>query len=383
MDCLYIIVYFLRRIFIGFWRLVGFCFPHKKMIILFDSYLGKQYSCNPKYIYEYMLEHFPKQGIRYVWAFREPGLFTKYLANNTAICRFYSLRHLWYACIADVQITNFNLVPSEGRKQIRVQTWHGGGCYKKVGKDISYNSKWYNWYVQQKYQSFTCFPDHVIREQFAYPGEILNFGLPRNDILIHADKYSEKADDIRDTLCIEKNEFVILYAPTYRDIQTDLVEEIDFNLIMRSVNERFGRKATILFRGHHFSSTVDLARSVKDVSSYPDMQELLLISDMLISDYSSSIWDYSFLGRPCFLYTPDLDEYTRYRGFDVDIQEWGFPVCRDNASLRDNILTYNEPVFRDAMSYHHKTLVSYDGGDATKKLCMYLAELLHVSIADS
>ena len=388
MGFLYVIKNLFRRLLIGFWRFVGLFAQHDDIVIVFDSYLGKQYSCNPRYIYEYMLKTFPRQGIRYIWAFREPDGFSELLKdNNTTVCRFYSLKHMWFACMADIQITNFNMVPSERIDQIRVETWHGGGCYKKVGTQIESSTKWYNWYIRQKYKSFTCFlsssqyfSEHVIKGQFGYQGEILEFGMPRNDILIHPELQAEKAHMIRNSLEIQDDRFIVLYAPTYRESPCNSHEQIDYNLVIQSVREKFGRDAVVLYRGHHFSRTDHLDRSVMDVSTYPDMQELLLVTDMLITDYSSSIWDFSFTGRPCFLYTPDLDEYIKYRGFNIDIHEWGFPVCHDNRSLMNNILAYDEIESRNAIKKHHKKLQSFEEGYAAEKICKYLSEKKNITM---
>ena len=382
----YLLLSFLRGVVLFFWRIVGALAWHKERIIVFDSYMGKQYSCNPRAIYEYMLEHFPREGIRYVWAFCDTQQGRNLIHDpHTRICRYYSLKHLWYACIADVQITNFNFVPAEKRRQIRVETWHGGGCYKKVGSEIEYQSKQYGRYIQRKYNSITCFisssryfTDKVIREQFGYTGEVLGIGMPRNDLLLLPGKREEKAAAVRAGLEICADSFVVLYAPTYRDFTDKRFEPLDPDRLRQAVKNRFGREVVILYRGHHLSLDHGRCDQFINVNDYPDMQELLLISDMLISDYSSSIWDYSFTGRPCFLYAPDLAEYTLYRGFDVDIHEWGFPVCEDNASLENQILSFDRDVFLGSMQKHHASLGSYENGDASEKVCRFIADKLKI-----
>ena len=382
---LYLIKGFLREMMILLSHFVGSLSRHKDVRIVFDSFLGKQYSCNPRAVYEYMLAHYPKEGIRYIWAFRDPQEFNAEIKDpQTTVCRFYSLRHLWYACTADVQINNFNMIPAERRRQIRVETWHGGGCYKKTGVAIGYHSRWYNRYLRKKYARITCFvsssrfwTDNVIRKQFEYTGEVLEIGMPRNDRLFHAEQNPDAAV-IRQKLSIPENRFLVLIAPTYRDTGAGGIGAPDYERIARAVERRFGKPALFLYREHHMGQTPLQGESVADVSRYPDMQDLLLISDMLISDYSSSIWDYSFTFRPCFLYTPDLAEYERVRGFDLDIHEWGFPVCEDDETLEKAILSFDEETFRKNMERHHAMLGSFENGHATENLCRMLADRLGI-----
>ena len=102
------------------------------------------------------------------------------------------------------------------------------------------------------------------------------------------------------------------------------------------------------------------------------MQDLLLVCDILITDYSSSIWDYSFTYKPCFLYTTDLEQYTSERGFGRDIYTWGFPVCKNDEELYQAIINFDEDDFRMKMQKHHDDLGSYENGNATQYVCEYL-----------
>ena len=111
---------------------------------------------------------------------------------------------------------------------------------------------------------------------------------------------------------------------------------------------------------------------IVDVSEYPDMQELLCACDVLITDYSSSIWDYSFTYKPCFLYVTDLEKYTSERGFGKDIYSWGFPVCKTDEELYQAIINFDEDKFKKKMKKHHEDLGSFEDGYATKRVCEYL-----------
>ena len=117
------------------------------------------------------------------------------------------------------------------------------------------------------------------------------------------------------------------------------------------------------------------AENVLDLTSYPDMQELLYACDALITDYSSSMWDFSITGKPCLLYTPDLDRYIEQRGFDKDIYSWGFPVCKTNSQMYETIIGFNEKEFILLMDKHQKDLGSYEKGNATEQVVGLIASL--------
>ena len=111
---------------------------------------------------------------------------------------------------------------------------------------------------------------------------------------------------------------------------------------------------------------------VIDVTQYPDMQELLLIADVLITDYSSAIWDFSFLSRPIFLYATDLEEYDKERSFFVDIHKWGFPICENNEELQRAIEQFEQKKMMQQIEIHQNLMGSYETGEASKKLFEFI-----------
>lgn len=356
------------------WNILAPFVPIKKGRIVFDSYLGSQYSCNPKALYEYLLNK-DADSFEFIWAFSEPEKYDFLSKNkNTKICKYRSLKHKFYSFSAQMIVFNFhrtNEMPSRNG-QIRLQTWHGGGCYKKTGKGIGYNSAIHNWVLerQSKYDithyvsSSQFFTDEVIHFQYGFYGNVLNIGMPRNDILFSSNE--EVRSYVRSELNIPNGTFAVLYAPTYRDNGAPLAP-LDIAELSDSIKKRFGRDTVVLIRAHRFSRNYDFENAV-DVSDYPDMQELLIACDMLISDYSSSIWDFSFTEKPCLLYTPDLENYEKIRGFDRDIHSWGFPVCKDNEELQNSILSFDENQFKCSMNKHHKDLGSFETGTACEQI---------------
>lgn len=378
---LQLIKYCVAAIIRNSFRLIyPFCKTEDKRIV-FQCFDGTAYACNPRAIYERLLED-GNSDLKFVWAFQNPEKFADLELNkNTVVCRYRSLKHLYYIATSRVVIENTgkaNEMPYR-KNQLILQTWHGGGCYKKVSFGEQNKSKVYYWIKRKKAKmdathfisSSRYFSDVVIREQQLFNGEILKTGMPRNDCLFSVECITRSNIKIRELYNISMDAFVVLYAPTWREQGTQVCD-LDFEMIRKVIPKVYRKDAVILYRGHRSGfkrpSDVDV-----DVTDYYDMQDILCAADMLITDYSSSIWDFSFTGKPSFLYTPDLEEYERYHGFDIPIYEWGFPVCKTNEDLADAILHFNQEDFKAKMKSHHENLGSYEDGHACEKVCNYIS----------
>jgi CDP-glycerol glycerophosphotransferase len=109
--------------------------------------------------------------------------------------------------------------------------------------------------------------------------------------------------------------------------------------------------------------------NVISASDYPDMQELLYAADILITDYSSSMWDFSLTFKPCFIFAPDLKKYLAEQGFYTPIEEWPFPIAETNEQLIENINNINEEKYKQTVRKHHADLGSYENGTACEQFC--------------
>ena len=374
----------LAHVFRALWKPLGLFFPVRKNRILFDSFLGKQYSCNPRALYEYFFEHLP-EDTEYIWALRNPEQF-QWLnqQHNTRVCRYRSMAHYMACLTSKFVIFNFarsNELPMP-KGQIRIQTWHGGGCYKKTGTAILSQTDVHNRILRYKAKEIThflsssqFFTEQVIRKQYAFDGPVLSTGMPRNDLLLHEEQHRDKRKKIRQDFLLAPEDFFILYAPTYRDFTEKDYAPLDFFALKDAVEQRFKKKARVYYRGHHYTKQSGIGRIGTGVGGYFDMQDLLLAADMLITAYSSSIWDFSFTPKPCFLYVPDLEDYEAYRGFDRDIHTWGFPLAKDNNSLCQAILSFDYEETKANMDKHHRDLNSFEQGDACKQVTDFLLGL--------
>lgn len=373
-----LIKYYMKRMIYHLLKLF-FLFPVQNNVILFVSFLGKQYSCNPKYISEYMEKHYP--NITLVWAFNHPEEFEDLKERGIKLIRFKTWKYFYYRLFAKIIITNvgeYAYIPVRSN-QLFINTWHGGGSYKRVGTKnaAKKHTKYYVWEMQQSYDnvnlflsSSKSFTQQTILESMNYTKKILKSGMPRNDLLF------KKNDDaivakVRETFRLT-SEKICLFAPTYRDSMTAEDFGLDFKLLKQNLSRRFGGAWIILYRSHQFLEKQEIAHQCISASDYPDMQELLYAADVLITDYSSSIWDFSITKKPCFLFVSDLQQYKMERDFYMPIETWGFPFSQNNQELEEIILNFDKDAFEEKMIQHQKNLGSYETGNATEQVCDYI-----------
>lgn len=344
----------------------------------FISFSGRQYSDSPRRISETLLAQHPE--IEQVWAFEEPEKFAFLEEKGIKVVKYKSLKYLYYVMTSKVYVDNAEFWSALKFRpgQMVLETWHGGGAYKRVGSHrIDVNALEQQHAVEKMNKitlflsSSRAFTDFVIRDAYQYQGEVLECGLPRNDALLRPDSAATAAT--RASLGIPEGARVLLYAPTFRNSHSLDLYDVDYARLKASLEQRFGGEWVILLRMHYYlwdkAGSIDLPY-VLDVTQYPDMQDLLLASDVLLTDYSSCMWDFSLLHRPCFLYARDIAAYQGERDFYTPIESWPFPLASDNDELAQVIEAFDEDRYRAAVDRHHRELGSTESGTAAQQ-CAY------------
>mgnify|MGYP002509617466 CR=1 FL=1 len=350
--------------------------PLNKKRIVFFSHKGKQYSCNPMYICEYLLEKYPGE-FQMVWAFKEPEKFSYLKDKGIEVVKFESVAHMRAMVTAKVIVTNvdtFVYLPKR-KGQIVLDTWHGGGAYKTCGfmNPQNLNRIRKKLHFKRLYSRITLylssskmFSQQTIRQSRIFEGEILEYGMPRNDILVRGDREDIKKK-VRNYFGLAEDVKIVLYAPTFRsEKENENYPKPDFYKVESALSRRFGGKWCTLFRQHHFYEEEQGGLSA---SGYQDMQELLYTADVLITDYSSSIWDFSLMFKPVFLYCPDLQHYKDERNFYIPIEKWPFILCESQQELVANIECFDKESYDADIREHHKILGNCETGFATQKIC--------------
>lgn len=353
----------------------------RKNRVLFVSFRGKQYSCNPRAISEKLLA-MDDGKLEIAWAFHDAEKFRFLEKDGVKVLSDSTFEFIKYALTSRVVVTNAYYKPHLPRrkKQYFIRTWHGGGAYKRVGRAqslpllqrlfVGMQQQGANLYLS----SSEAFTRLTLREAFGYKGEVLECGMPRNDRLVKGECGPAKKK-VYEYLHIPEDVNLALYAPTYRDNRDRDGQYPDFRRMEKALSERFGGEWRIVYRGHHVYYKNAVESGCLNASDYMDMQDLLLACGALITDYSSSIWDMSLMNRPVFLFAPDLKEYTLARDFFTDIHTWPFPLCENDDALEKSILTYNEKEARENYAHHHKALGSCESGNASEITAKRILEI--------
>lgn len=377
-----VVIYIVRLLF----HIFSFL-PIKKNRILFSSFEGRNYGCSPKYIFEWMYENYG-DSCEYIWCINYENQIPK--NYKTVSCDYLSLCHLFYLLTSRVIITNMLIEPffMKRKTQLVINTWHGGGAYKRGHENSPYISNARRAYMNCLRKMRQGQTDYVISSCQAFSethfkvlnvdkGKFLSIGMPRNDLF-----FSSKQRDLKDVICkqlgIDKHKIIVLYAPTFRGLwrkAQSVSEKLDPAIVCAAIKKKFGTDAIFLYRHHINVVGDDLSlKGIVDVSDYQDMQELLIIADVFITDYSSAVWDFSLTGKPGFLFTPDLSIYKADTNFDTPIEFWPYPYASTVEDLCANILKYKEAEALQKIKEHHALLGSFEKGVATSKICKIIKD---------
>ncbi len=358
----------------------------QKNCIVFCSFGGRNFNDSPKAIYDEICKNAEFNDWNLVWAFVEPGKFNIERGTKVKVDTFTFFKAL---ATSKVWVSNSGMdrgVDLVTDKIIRVETWHGTPL-KRIGGEENQNSFGVNPEdYKGKIDSYAirCAQSEFDREIFARvfhatKESILLSDLPRNDSLL---KYTQ-ADiiSIRFSLNIDSTKKVILYTPTYREY---LQNEKRQNFIAPPINfdrwkEELGKNYVLLVRAHYaISAAMNIIDNdfVKDVSHYRSINDLYAISDLMISDYSSTYFDYAILDRPMFCFAYDRQEYEEKRGLYLDLSE-ALPcrVCLTEDEVISEIQNIDEAEATRAVKAFHQKFAPF-AGNASKKVVDKIVEKL-------
>lgn len=354
-----------------------------KKLILFESGVGKQFGDSPKNIYEEIL----RQNLDYkkVWVYNKQHRFPD---PNTKRIKRLSPQYYYYLLKAGYWVNNQNF-PTYIKKRpqtVYLQTWHGTPLKKMLydieevhGRSDDYVERVGNAVKNWDYLiSPSPYATQAFRSAFRYKGEVLETGYPRNDIFYKSEK-DEIARSVQRKLDINEGKKVILYAPTFRDDQVSNKNKFLFDIQMdlQKMKEELGDEYVVLLRMHVVVSNkikVDesLSNFVYNVSSYPDIQELYLITDILITDYSSVMFDFANTGRPILFFTYDLENYRdNLRGFYMDFEkEAPGPLVYDTDEIINHIKNMKtmQDSYKDKYIDFQQKFCPLEDGNASKRV---------------
>lgn len=315
----YKLYFYLGSIFLKIW---GLFIKTDKNLILFVVYGGKRYDDSPRFIYEYMINHPQYNNYKYIWAFTYPDMITNKINCKVKIDTF---KYYKYALKSKYWITNSSVsrgLDFKKKETVNILFQHGMAGIKLIGNDLSSKNKSFSNAFDEKF-------DYIFIEgkkestilQRAWhinKNQLILTGLPRNDELVNSSP--DRIKQLKFSLNIPLNKKVILYAPTFREYNKDskfvsfLKPPIDYILWEKML----GKEYILLLTAHYeVEKLLDLPKDnhfIINAFAYPHINDLILVSDILISDYSSIIFDYAITGKPIVAFAYDYNIYKEQRG---------------------------------------------------------------------
>lgn len=360
--------------------------------ILFFAFKGKSYACSPKAIYEYMLKDPKYQNYQFIWAFKKPEEHHQLAKNkNTKVIKYGGKEYEKHLAIAKYWIFNYRVADHiyPKKNQVYVQCWHGTPL-KKLGYDLKNTHNAMNsqkeiydrYKIDAKKFKYILSPSHFATEKFIsawnlkntnQTNKVVEKGYPRNDFL--SNYTQEDVKRVKRKLNVPEDKKVILYAPTFRDDQHKsgvgytYQTVVDFDLLKQNLEKEY----VILFRAHYLVANSFQFENYKDflydVSNYDDINELYIISDLLITDYSSVFFDYANLKRPIIFYMYDFDLYKdELRGFYIDISELPGEIAKTQTELLKKVENVKDFVYDKKYQEFYQKYNYLEDGNAAKRV---------------
>lgn len=369
--------FFMRNISPAFMKTLSALYVNKNKIV-FENFAGRGYGDNPKYIAEELISRNLKYDL--VWIVNKDASYKFPKEIRTVHKGTY--RELYELATSGYWIDNSRKVASiiKNPKQKYIQTWHGFYPLKKIEKDAidtlpsTYiQSAIHDGKMTDLMMSGCKARTEIYRSSFWYDGEIKEWGTPRNDIFF-------KDYDFKQEICkffkLDIKSKLLLYAPTFRDNRSVSAYNLNFENVIEALNHKFGGDWKVLIRLHPVvrekSDFINYSNQIIDASTYDDIQELFAASDLLISDYSDCMFEFSLTKKPVLLYASDLDEYSKGRSFYYDIHTLPYSLAENNEELLNQIEKFDYDVYLIKLNAFFNQIGVLEKGIASKSVVDYI-----------
>ncbi len=381
MKHIYRFFYQFRMYFFGYlFRLV----PIQNNKVLISNYFGKGYGDNAKYISECLLKQHEK--VKIIWLINKENWDNNGLPKQIKKVRYGSIKSLYELATSKVWIDNCRKEywTPKRKKQYYIQVWHGCMMLKKIEYDVL--DKLGDYYVKCMKQdnkmadfmiSNSDFATKMYQNTFRYKGKILEYGTPKNDILITNSNFIKRK--VYKTLNIKENANLLLYAPTFRNDYNNNPYNIDFEKLKNLLEKNTNEKWEVIIRLH--PNIKEPERLIKcnnyiNGSKYDDMQELICACDILITDYSSIMFESIIASKPVILYANDIDSYNYERGLYFNFSQLPFPIAKDNIELLNIIKEFDENEILNNYVEFKKKFGLIDDGHASERVTDLIIKLI-------
>ncbi len=353
--------------------------PLQRNKLFIDCYDGMGYRCSCKYVAKYILEH--HLPIEIVWKKRKQ--FSSGLPEEIREIDVESPYYLKELYTSKFILTNVvcNKVRPE---QYSIWMWHGTP-FKLVGAAPYEKTEENKKRFQKMYSGIDLFVSNcrvsteAYRNDFYYKGEITEWGCPRNDILLSP---GHRGDSIKSKMGISEEKNVLLYMPTFREDMASSFSHYDLDIenVLKALRNSFRKDFVFVYRFHHWlygqPECMGYYNEGINATMYEDTQELLLMSDVLITDYSSVMWDFSLMRKPVFLYQNDESEYKAARGFYRSPEEWPYPKAHSSEEMVRMIERFDDTDYQKKLDLYFNDNISYESGSASQKIAERMLDVM-------
>lgn len=372
-----------KNILMIFYSVLTLFMPIDNKKIIVDNFLGRGYGDDPKFIVDELLKR--NCDYKIIWVVNNTH---KANVNGIKFVKYGSAKSLRHFCTAKLWISNVRNTYKPRRKkgQLYLQIWHGTNGVKKVEKQVESSlSKDYineakkdgkditHFLVDSKYQEEIYSKYFYLNDKV----EFLRFGSLRADYIIHNQNNSLIKDKICAKYSISKNSTFILYAPTFRDNHSTNGFILNFNKILDHINVE---RPIVLFRLHPNDrqniKNVVFSERIINVFDYPNLQDLSLASNYIITDYSSTCYDGLLQKKPVLIYEKDIEEYAKQREISDIYYKMPFPKCKNEKELINLFNNFNNIEYQEKLKEYNKTFITYDLGETIKKTCDWITNII-------
>lgn len=362
----------------GIKAMAGFILPINSKKIVFNNFNGKGYGCNPKYIAEELLSR--GDQYEYVWLVDNteddmPDKIRKVKYNSWKGKIELITAKMWIS-----NVRNYRGIDKR-RNQYYIQTWHSSIGLKKVEGDvknfpeISRKESMYDGKITDLMFANNDYRYEQIRRAFWYDGPIVKCGVPRNAVLFNTPQNIR--EKVLNQLEIPEGYGIILYAPTFR-IQSGVENYIwNYKRVCESFEIKNHKKYVMLIRLHpcviEQSQDIVFNEVVINASNYSDMQELLAISDFLITDFSSCAFDFSFANKPVFLFAKDKKSYLENeRELLLEVDKLPYSFSENEDELIKSINAFSETEYKTSCEKFFNKIGLYEDGQGAKVVANWI-----------
>ena len=360
-------------------------FPVKKNKITVSNYFGRGYGDNAKYVVDKLLER--KANLQIIWLVKNEAE-KKTLPEGVEGCTDNTIKSVYHLLTSGVWLDNCRkeFILLKKRKQFYIQTWHGGGAQKKCEADVIEKlSRGYDKMAKRDSRNIDLmisesrFMTELYHHSFWYDGPVFECGYPRYDMILDHDE--TLLSKVYEYYGIDRDKELVLYAPTFRADHSFDAYNIDFDRLRRNLKTRFGKEYVILVHLHPNVADVEGGiqydgTTVINSTFYPDTQELVATSSILIGDYSSINYDFSLMCRPVFRYVSDLEAYRNDRDLYFPFDAYPYPYAENNDELETLVLNFDEEMYLKNLNAFFEKLGSVIQSGAAERIANLILDVI-------